>query len=342
MTQYIIKRLLAAIPTVVFVSVIIFCLMRLIPGDVVEKLAIADGGSAPPDELLDQRRQELGLDRSWPHQYKCWALGDLFNDVPLLGECEGAGLLRADLGESLRTRNSINGLIKDRLPLSLELVLIAVLLAPALAVPLGIISAVYQDRPADYASRFFSVLGLSAPDFVWGTLVILFLTVYIDDVTFGTIGAWLPPPYAPLIDDPWTNVQALIIPAAIIGYRLSAISARMTRSTMLEVLREDYVRTARAKGLAERPIIFKHALRNAVIPVVTIMAGQITFVFGGAVIVEQIFRLPGLGTLTLSSVRIGDYPVVQATVLLMAIAFVLVNLAVDLAYGLIDPRIRYS
>ena len=342
MTQYIIKRLLAAIPTVLFVSIIIFCLMRLIPGDVVEKLAIADGGSAPPAELLEQRRQELGLDRSWPHQYKCWALGDAFNDVPLLGECEGAGLLRADLGESLRTRNSINGLIKDRLPLSLQLVLMAVLVAPALAVPLGIISAVRQDSAVDYGARLFTIFGLSVPDFVWGTLVILFLTVSLQSVTFGLLEPWLPPAYAPLIDDPWTNIQAMILPAGIIGYRLSAISARMMRSTMLEVLREDYVRTARAKGLAEAPVVMKHALRNAVIPVVTIMAGQITFVFGGTVIVEQMFRLPGLGRLTLDSVRVGDYPVVQATVLLMAAVFILVNLAVDLTYGLIDPRIRYS
>ena len=342
MTQYIIKRLLAAIPTIFFVSVLIFCLMRLIPGDVVEKLAIADGGSAPPAELLEKRRHELGLDLSWPHQYKCWALGDAFNNVRGIGGCEGGGLLRGDLGDSLRTRNSINDLIKERVPLSLELVLLAVLLAPALAVPLGIISAVNQDSPIDYGARLFTVLGLSGPDFVWGTMVVLFLTVYLDNVTFGLFQPWLPPLYAPLTENPWTNIQALFIPAAIIGYRLSAISARMMRSTMLEVLREDYVRTARAKGLAERPVIMKHALRNAVIPVLTIMAGQITFVFGGAVIMEQIFRLPGLGRLTLESVRVGDYPVVQATVLLMAIVFILVNLAVDLAYGLVDPRIRYS
>ncbi|MYE45491.1 MAG: ABC transporter permease [Chloroflexi bacterium] len=342
MTQYIIKRLLAAIPTIFFVSVIIFCLMRLIPGDVVEKLAISDGGSAPSDEFLDQRRVELGLDRSWPHQYKCWALGDAFNNIEAIGGCEGGGLLRGDLGDSLRTSASINDLIKARLPLSIELVVMAMLLAPALAVPLGIISAVKQDSPIDYGARLFTVLGLSGPDFVWGTLLILFLTVYLDDVTFGAIHSWLPPLYEPLFDNPWANFQALILAALIIGYRLSAISARMMRSTMLEVLREDYVRTARAKGLAERPVILKHALRNAVIPVLTIMAGQITFLFGGTVIVEQIFRLPGLGRLTLESVRIGDYPVVQATVLLMSVVFILVNLVVDLMYGIIDPRIRYS
>ncbi len=341
MTQYIIKRLLAAIPTIFFVTILVFTLMRLIPGDVVEKLSIGDGGRTT-EEQLEVRRRALGLDRSWPHQYKCWALGDAFNSLPGLGDCEGGGLLRGDLGDSLRTKASINGLIRERLPLSLELVVLAVLIAPALAVPLGVISAVNQDRPVDYAARLFTIFGLSVPDFVWGTLVILFLTVYIDEATFGILQPWLPPLYEPLLDNPWVNIQALILPALIIGYRLSAISARMMRSTMLEVLREDYVRTARAKGLAERPIILKHALRNAVIPVLTIMAGQIAFVFGGTVIVEQIFRLPGLGRLTLESVRISDYPVVQATVLIMAIVFVLVNLVVDLAYGLIDPRIRYS
>ena len=342
MTQYIIKRLLAAIPTIFFVTVLVFTLIRLIPGDVVQKLAYSDGGGVVTEESLNAQRRALGLDRSWPHQYKCWALGDAFNNLPGLGECEGAGLLRGDLGVSLRAGTPINDLIKERLPLSLELVLLAVLLAPALAVPLGIISAVNQDSPVDYASRLFTIFGLSVPDFVWGTLVVLFLSAYIDEATFGLLQPWLPPSYEPIFENPWANIQALILPAAIIGYRLSAISARMMRSTMLEVLREDYVRTARAKGLAERPIIFKHALRNAVIPVLTIMAGQIAFVFGGAVIVEQIFRLPGLGRLTLESVRISDYPIVQATVLVMAIVFVSVNLVVDLAYGLIDPRIRYS
>ncbi|MXY17975.1 MAG: ABC transporter permease [Acidobacteria bacterium] len=342
MTQYIIKRLLAAIPTIFFVTLLVFTLMRLIPGDAALRLSLADGGGVVTEENLERQRQAMGLHRSWPHQYKCWSLGDAFNNISGFGGCEGNGLLRGDLGVSLRTGHSINGLIKDRLPLSLELVVLAVLVAPALAVPLGIISAVNQDRPIDYAARLFTIFGLSVPDFVWGTLVILFLTVYIGDVTFGLLQPWLPPLYEPLLDDPWVNIQALILPAAIVGYRLSAISARMMRSTMLEVLREDYVRTARAKGLAERPIILKHALRNAVIPVLTIMAGQIAFVFGGTVIVEQIFRLAGMGRLTLESVRISDYPIVQATVLVMAIVFVLVNLAVDLAYGLIDPRIRYS
>ena len=324
MTQYIIKRLLAAIPTIFFVSIIVFGLLRLIPGDVVER-RLAEGGYVT-EELKEKQREQLGLNRNPVVQYVDW----------------GTSALRGDLGESLWTGNSVNDLILSRLPLSLEIVLLAVVLAVSLAVPLGIVSAVNQDKPLDYGARLFTIFGLSMPDFVLGTVTILFLTVYIDDATFGVLRAWLPPPYVPLIDNPWINIQALILPALIVGYRLSAISARMMRSTMLEVLREDYVRTARAKGLANRAVIWRHALRNAVIPVVTIMAGQIAFVFGGTVIVEQIFRLPGMGRLTLESVMRRDYTVVQGTVMMMAFVFILVNLAVDLAYGLIDPRIRYS
>ena len=237
----------------------------------------------------------------------------------------------------------MNSLIKDRLPLSLEIVILALTLAVLIAVPFGVISAVNQDKPLDYGARLFTIFGLSVPDFVLGTVLILFLTAYLDDVTFGRADPWLPelgwfPPW----EDPRRNFLALMFPALILGYRLSAISARMMRSTMLEVLREDYVRTARAKGLTNRKVIMKHALRNSVIPVLTIMAGQIAFVFGGTVIVEQIFRLPGMGRLTLESVLRRDYTVVQGTVMMMAFVFVMVNLIVDVAYGFIDPRIRYS
>jgi peptide/nickel transport system permease protein len=225
-------------------------------------------------------------------------------------------------------------IIKDRLPLTVEIVLLSVVLAVTLAIPLGVISAVNQDNPIDYGTRLFTIFGLSLPDFVLGTMTILFLSVYL---------GWLPalgwyPPW----EDPVKNIQALIFPALILGYRLSAISARMMRSTMLDVMREDYVRTARAKGLGERTIIFRHALRNALIPVITIMAGQIAFLFGGTVVEETIFALPGLGRLTLDAVSQRDYTVVQGTVMMMAVVFVTVNLVVDLMYGLIDPRIRYT
>ncbi len=325
MTQYIIKRLLAAIPTIFIVSIIVFGLLRLIPGDVVDQ-RLAEGGFRT-DEIAARQREQLGLDRSFVAQYVDWS----------------THAIRGDLGESLWTGLSVNGLIKDRLPLSLQIVIMSLTLAVLIAVPFGVISAVNQDKPADYGARLFSIFGLSVPDFVLGTVLILFLSAYLDDVTFGRLDVWLPvfgwfPPW----EDPWANFQALIFPALILGYRLSAISARMMRSTMLEVLREDYVRTARAKGLTNRQVIMKHALRNSVIPVLTIMAGQIAFVFGGTVIVEQIFTLPGMGRLTLQSVLRRDYTVVQGTVMMMAFVFILVNLVVDVAYGFIDPRIRYS
>ena len=227
--------------------------------------------------------------------------------------------------------------------MTIEIVILAMGLSMALAIPLGIISAVNQDRPLDYAARLFTIFGLSIPDFVIGTVTILFLTFYLDDATFGLFDSWLPPlGWYPPWEDPWTNFQALSIPVVILAYRSSAVSARMMRSTMLEVLREDYIRTARAKGVTERAVVFRHALRNSVIPVLTIMGAQTSFLFGGSVIIEQIFRIPGMGQWTLDAVGQRDYTAVQAAVLMMAVVFVMVNLVVDLMYGIIDPRIRYS
>lgn len=325
MTQYIIKRALASIPTLFFVSIIVFGLLRLIPGDIVEQ-RLQEGGYVT-EELKQQQREQLGIDRNPVVQYVDWA----------------TSAIQGDLGKSLWTGNSVNGLIKARLPISLEVVVLSLVLAVAIAIPMGVISAVNQDKPIDYAARLFTVFGLSVPDFAIATVLILFLTVWLDDVTFGLWGPWLPPlDWYPFWTDPWMNFQAMIFPALILGYRLSAISARMMRSTMLEVMREDYVRTARAKGLSSNQVIMKHALRNSVIPVLTIMAGQIAFVFGGTVIIENIFRLPGMGRLTLESVLRRDYTVVQGTVMMMAFVFISVNLVVDVLYGFIDPRIRYS
>ena len=329
MTQYLIKRLLAAVPTVLIVTLVIFGLVRLIPGDVV-MARIAQGGGAGgavTDEQLAEIRSQLGLDRAVHEQYLDWI----------------AGAVRGDLGTSLWSGAPVNELLLDRIPVTLEIVLLAMGLSMLLAVPLGIVSAIHQDRPLDYGARLFTIFGLSIPDFVLGTVTILFLTFYLDDATFGLLDSWLPPlGWYPPWEDPWTNIQALILPVLILAYRSSAVSARMMRSTMLEVMREDYVRTARAKGVTERTVILRHALRNSVIPVLTIMGAQISFLFGGSVIVEQIFRIPGMGQLTLDAVSQRDYPAVQGAVLMMAVVFVVVNLAVDLMYGIIDPRIRYS
>jgi peptide/nickel transport system permease protein len=217
---------------------------------------------------------------------------------------------------------------------SIQLALMAMIVAVLTAIPLGIVSAVRQDSWLDYVARMFSITGLSVPDFFLATMLLYVLSVWV---------GWLPDfGYTPPWEDPWANIQAFIFPSLIVGYRFSAISARMTRSAMLEVLRQDYVRTARAKGLVERVIIFKHALRNALIPVITIMGSQLTFLLGGLVIIEVVFSLPGVGTLGFEAIQVRDYPVVQGVVFFTAILFITANLLVDLSYAIIDPRIRYS
>ena len=325
MAQYIVKRLLLAIPTIFIVSTIVFGLLRLIPGDIaLQRLSQA---GYVTDELLEKQRAELGIDRPVLEQYADWV----------------SHAIRGDLGNSLWSDDPVLDLIITRLPLSLEIVVLSMLIAVLIAIPLGVFSAVNQDKPADYSARLFSIFGLSVPDFVLGTLTILVLSALLDDITFGLMESWLPPlGWYPPWTQPWTNFQALIFPVLILAYRASAVNARMVRSTMLEVMRQDYVRTARAKGLSERTVIMRHALRNSIIPVLTIMGAQLANIFGGTVIIEQIFALPGLGRLTLDAVTQRDYTVVQGTVLLMACMYVLVNLVIDLSYGLIDPRIRYA
>ena len=361
MYRYIIRRLLAAIPTIVIISIMVSLLIRLQPGDVL--MANLEEGGSFTKEGLNRMRYELGLTRTWPHQYQCWVVGDLLNwaagsadpdaltsdglpkdasiltlgflgERPLIGECDGGGLIRADFGKSLDSRRDILEQIAKRSRVSVQLAFMAMVTAVVISLPLGIIAAVKQDSWIDYTSRFFSVLGLSVPDFFTATVLLYVLSVYV---------GWLPPfGYFSLWSDTWTNLQAYTIPAVIVGYRLSAISARMTRSAMLEVLRQDYVRTARAKGLNERPIILRHSLRNALIPVVTIMGTQLSFLLGGIVLIEVVFSLPGVGSLLLNAVEVRDYPVVQGVVLLTSCTFILMNLLVDLSYALIDPRIRYS
>lgn len=317
MAGYILKRLIAAIPTLLFVSLLVFTLLRLLPGDVV--LARLSQGGAVTPAIEERLREELGLNTPAWQQYLEW-----------LG-----GVVRGDFGNSLwNPSESVGDRILDRLPLTLETILLSVVLAVILAIPLGVISAVKQDTPIDYGARLFAIFGLSIPDFVFGLAIVLLLSTRV---------GWLPESgWFPPWEDPVKNIQALMFPALILGYRLSAISARMTRSTMLEVMREDYVRTARAKGLGEQTVIMRHALRNALIPVITIMAGQVAFLFGGTVIIEQIFSLPGMGRATLDAVTQRDYTVVQGMVFMMALVFVTVNLAVDVVYAMLDPRIRYS
>jgi peptide/nickel transport system permease protein len=223
--------------------------------------------------------------------------------------------------------------LKKSIPVTIELALLAMVLGLVIAIPVGVLSATRQDKLSDYVGRLLAISGLSLPDFWLGTLVITFAAIWF---------AWMPPlGYASIWESPWKNLQQFLLPAAVLGFRLSAATMRMTRSTLLEVLREDYVRTAWAKGLGERMIIYKHALKNALIPVITIVGGQLGTLLAGTVIVETIFALPGMGRLTVEAILFRDYPVVQTNVMLVAGTLVALNLLVDLAYAWLDPRIHY-
>ncbi len=316
MGRYIVRRLVVAMPSLLIVTILIAGLLRLQPGDVV-MARLSESGYLTQEDV-DEMRAELGLDKSFPVQYVEWV----------------TGVLQGDLGVSLWTGRDVLETLATRSRVSIQLAFMAMVVAVVTAIPLGIISAVRQDSWMDYVARMFSITGLSVPDFFLATMLLYILSVWV---------GWLPDfGYTPPWEDPWANMQAFVFPALIVGYRSSAINARMTRSAMLEVLRQDYVRTARAKGLMERVIIFKHALRNALIPVITIMGSQLTFLLGGLVIVEVVFSLPGVGTLGFEAIQVRDYPVVQGVVFFTAILFIVSNLLIDLSYAVIDPRIRYS
>ena len=316
MGRYIIRRIVVAMPSLLIVTILIAGLLRLQPGDVV-MARLSESGYLTQEDV-DEMRAELGLDKSFPVQYVDWV----------------TGVLQGDLGVSLWTGRDVLETLATRSRVSIQLAFMAMVVAVVTAIPLGIISAVRQDSWMDYVARMFSITGLSVPDFFLATMLLYILSVWV---------GWLPDfGYTPPWEDPWANMQAFVFPALIVGYRSSAINARMTRSAMLEVLRQDYVRTARAKGLIERVIIFKHALRNALIPVITIMGSQLTFLLGGLVIVEVVFSLPGVGTLGFEAIQVRDYPVVQGVVFFTAILFIVSNLLIDLSYAVIDPRIRYS
>jgi peptide/nickel transport system permease protein len=289
--------------------------MRVMPGDALTAL-IAESGNVSEREL-QKLRKDLGLDLPYYEQYLIW----LWQMVSL------------NPGYSIFTSEPIPVALKKSIPVTIELALLAMILGLVIAIPLGVLSATRQDKPSDYVGRLVAISGLSLPDFWLGTLVITFAAIW-----FG----WIPPlGYASVWESPWTNLQQFLLPAAVLGFRLSAATMRMTRSTLLEVLREDYVRTAWAKGLGERVIIYKHALKNALIPVVTIVGGQLGTLLAGTVIVETIFALPGMGRLTVEAILYRDYPIVQTNVMLVAGTLVTLNLLVDLTYAWLDPRIRY-
>jgi peptide/nickel transport system permease protein len=315
MANYIIRRLLGAVVVLLLMSVVVFRLVHWLPGDAL-LVKLGESGRLPPDQLA-AARAEMGLDRPLVVQYTSWL----------------AGVARGDLGRSLIWDQSVADRIRDGLPITLELAVLASVVALLVAVPVGVLSAVKQDQPIDYVARVLAIAGLAVPGFWLATVALLYLTIWFE---------WTPPlRYTPLWEDPRTNLQTFILPALILGLGLGASLTRMTRSTVLEVLRNDYVRTARSKGLAERLVIGRHVLKNSLIPVVTIFGLQFTGLIGGSVIMESLFSLPGVGGVTLQAVQQRDYTQIQGNVLFLGGIAVLMNILVDVSYAWLDPRIRY-
>jgi peptide/nickel transport system permease protein len=317
MRTYIAKRLLLIVPTLLGVAALVFFIMRVIPGDVTLLILGGDqAGRIDPAQIAAMKHQ-LGLDQPLLVQFGTWLWG----------------VLRFDFGNSLWTGEPVLRELAIRLPLSLELALLASVVSVILAIPLGMLAAVRQDTWVDYVVRVISIGGLAIPSFWIGILCILFLVIY-----FG----WGPPlEFTPPWVDPWANFQQMVWPVVTVGYRYAAVTTRMTRSTVLEVLREDYIRTAWAKGLRERVVVVRHALKNAMLPVITLVGTEFAFLIGGLVVTETVFTLNGVGRFVVDAVAHRDYPVVQALVFLIAFTFVVVNLLVDLTYAWFDPRIRY-
>ena len=323
MYQYIVKRLLLMIPTLIGAAIVVFFLLRMIPGDICE-LRLAGEGGYFDAEVLATCRENLGIDKPIMLQFVDFIWG----------------FVRFDFGTSMWTEQPIGYEIGLRFELSLQVAIMATLVSVIISIPLGTISAVKQDTWIDYVVRTFSIAGIAMPSFWLGILIILGLLIGTQ-AWFGE--PWMPPiVYVSPFVDPWGNFTQLVWPAVATGYRYSAVATRMTRSTLLEVLREDYVRTARAKGLLEKIIINRHALKNAMLPVVTIFGIEFAFLIGGLVVTEQVFNLNGLGKLFVESVLTLDFTMTQQLVMLVVVIFVFMNFLVDLLYAWLDPRIRYA
>ncbi|MFQ5875092.1 MAG: ABC transporter permease [Dehalococcoidia bacterium] len=321
MRQYLARRLLFGALTAVLVSLLVFALMRIAPGDVALMIAEQQSGgeaSAITEEQLESIRENLGLNAPLPIQYVNW-MGDF---------------LTGDWGRSLFTNRSVFAEFKNKFPVTLELVILSQAIAVIVGIPAGIVMALRQDTRIDYAVRVLSLAGLSLPSFWSATLLLVGGAYFLN---------WNPRlGYVTFFDGPWDNLNQFLWPSLMLGYISAATKARMMRSTMLEVLRQDYIRTAHAKGLAGFVVTFRHALKNAFIPVVTIIGITTALALGGSVIMEQIFTLPGIGNYILNGMLQRDFPVVQSVVLIFAVAVILVNLVVDLSYGWLDPRVRFQ
>jgi len=317
MQAYLAKRLLLIVPTLIGVASVVFVIMRVIPGDVALLILGGDQAGHIDRVQLAAMHRQLGLDQSLLVQFARWLWG----------------VLHLDLGTSLWTGRPVVEELIVRLPLSLELAVLATIVSVLLALPFGVLAAVRQDTWADYLIRVISIGGLAIPSFWVGILIILLLVLH-----FG----WGPPlEYTPPWIDPWANFQQMVWPVMTVGYRYAAVTTRMTRSTVLEVLRDDYIRTAWAKGLGERAIVFRHALKNAMLPVITLIGTEFAFLIGGLVVTETVFTLNGVGRFVVDAVAHRDYPVVQALVFVIAGGFVIVNLLIDVTYAWLDPRIHY-
>ncbi len=312
MTQYIIKRLLIAIPVLLGISVAAFFLVRIIPGDTVTVLL----GTHYTETQAEALRQRLGLDKPLWTQYFIW-----------LGQ-----VLRGDFGQSAYTGRPVLAVIFDRLPVTLQLAGMSILFAMIVGIPLGVISALHRRQIRGYAASFVGILGISVPGFWLGTILILAFSLKL---------GWLPSGgFVGINVDPIDNLRHMVLPVLALGTAVAAVVVRMTRSSMLNILKQDYVRTARAKGASENKVVYRHALKNAMIPVITIIGLQAGYLIGGSVVIEQVFSLPGVGRLALQAIGNRDYALLQGVVLFVAVAFVVVNLVVDVLYALFDPRIR--
>jgi peptide/nickel transport system permease protein len=316
MNRYILQRLALVIPTIIGASLLTFMLIRLLPGDIVDILMGGDPQIGA--DVLEKTREALGLNLPFYLQYWNWI----------------TSMLRGDMGSSLRSGTSVGKRILESLPVTLQLAFMAIIISCMVAIPLGILSAVKRNSPTDIITRIVGLIGLSFPGFWLATMFLLISS---------TVFKWTPPlRWVSPFQNPWGNLQITLVPAIILAVQPLAVIMRMTRASMLEVLGQDYIRTAAAKGLSDRLVLFRHALRNAVIPVLTVIGIQLGGLIGGSVIIEQIFSLPGVAFYLLSGIYERDYPVVQGTVLFLSVVFVVINLAVDLLYGYLDPRIRHA
>lgn len=317
MRNYIIRRLLLIIPTLFLITVILFCAVRFVPGDVVEMMASRMGEAEDIEHTMEIIRHELGFDVPIYVQYGRWI----------------AGVLQGELGTSLWTKRSITEELRAKLPVSIELGIIALIISLTIAFFIGILSAIRQDTWADYIGRSVAIFCISVPSFWLATLVLVYPVLW---------WGWMPPmQYIPFFSDPLGNLEQFIVPATLLGMLLSGVTMRMTRTMLLEVLRQDYIRTAWAKGLRERLVISRHALKNALFPVVTIIGLQLPILIGGAVVIETIFALPGIGRYFVTALNMRDYPIISGVNLVVSLFALVCILIVDIAYAYLDPRVQY-